>query len=603
MTSFPTSMAYVSQSSVSRNARTRRGFADLKVFTKIMLLSGIGAVACVAVGLIAEMQMNSIGRELHAIGTEDIPLTRALSELELGVKKQELLLERMMRTAGVAPAADHPVGEMAREFAALQVDVVRQSERAVALAKDGARLALTDEDRKVFQSLSADLAEVSEEVESFERQGEEISQLIVAKRIEQAAALAQALSAGEEKLDKDVDAALHKIQDFTEAAIASAEEHEKAAFQMILGATTITVLGTTLLAWLISLRYIATPLKNVTDGMVRLSAGDVDVHIDYVATDEVGTMASTFEAFRQRMVEIKRLEAEKIAQEERAAEDRRRLMREMADEFERQIGAIVQTVASAANELHATSSSMARVAGDTSGRATSVAAAAEEASANVGTVAAATEELSASIEEIGRQVGASTAAAKQMATQATDTDSKVKSLVEAVTKIGQVVALINNIAEQTNLLALNATIEAARAGDAGKGFSVVASEVKSLANQTSKATEEIVSTVNAIQQETEQASRATAAITVLVDSIMKVTGNITAAIEQQNAATMSISQNIQEASGATIDVSRNIQSVCEGAGETETIAGGVMDAAQELSRQSIVLNDEVRKFLAKVREG
>ncbi len=86
--------------------------------------------------------------------------------------------------------------------------------------------------------------------------------------------------------------------------------------------------------------------------------------------------------------------------------------------------------------------------------------------------------------------------------EAERTGAVIRELSQAAARIGDFIGLISNIASQTNLLALNATIEAARAGDAGKGFSVVASEVKELASQTAKATDEIESQISAIQATT-----------------------------------------------------------------------------------------------------
>ena len=124
----------------------------------------------------------------------------------------------------------------------------------------------------------------------------------------------------------------------------------------------------------------------------------------------------------------------------------------------------------------------------------------EQASSNVQAVATASEELTASVGEISRQVEESSA--RSPATRCIrpeKTDARINELSSAAGRIGDVVKLITAIAEQTNLLALNATIEAARAGEAGRGFAVVASEVKTLATQTAKATDEIGTQIAGMQ--------------------------------------------------------------------------------------------------------
>ena len=156
-------------------------------------------------------------------------------------------------------------------------------------------------------------------------------------------------------------------------------------------------------------------------------------------------------------------------------------MNKLADEFEQNVMSVVQSLSSSATQMQQTAQEMTSIAELTEERSGNVAAASEQASANVQTVAAATEEMASSSQEIGRQVTKSTEVAHRAVSEAEKTNGSVQDLAKSGEKIGAVIDLIKDIAEQTNLLALNATIEAARAGEAGKGFAVVASEVKALA--------------------------------------------------------------------------------------------------------------------------
>ncbi|WP_431860778.1 protoglobin domain-containing protein [Azospirillum sp.] len=274
-----------------------------------------------------------------------------------------------------------------------------------------------------------------------------------------------------------------------------------------------------------------------------------------------------------------------------------------ADAFEREVKTVVQAVASAATQLQGTARTMSRTAEETSAQSTQVAAAAEEASVNIQTVAAAAEELSASIGDITGQVTQSARIANEAKTQAERTNTTVQGLADAASKIGQVVKLIHDIASQTNLLALNATIEAARAGEAGKGFAVVASEVKSLANQTAKATEEINAQIGSVQGATQEAVGAIRSISETIDRINDITRTVAQAMDAQGAATSEIARNVQQASIGTREVSATIVRVNGSAADTGSEARNVLQATDELSRQSDTLRSEVDRFLARVRAG
>ncbi|MBL8642663.1 MAG: methyl-accepting chemotaxis protein, partial [Rhodospirillaceae bacterium] len=234
-------------------------------------------------------------------------------------------------------------------------------------------------------------------------------------------------------------------------------------------------------------------------------------------------------------------------------------------------------------------------------QSTAVAAASEQASTNVQTVAAATEELSSSIQEISRQVAESTRVVSQAVQEATKTKDLVRGLDEAAGRIGRVVALITDIAEQTNLLALNATIEAARAGEAGKGFAVVASEVKNLATQTAKATEEIGGQIEGIQNATKSSVDAIERIFDTIEKVNGISTTIASAVEEQGAATKEIARNVEQAASGTKEVSTNIVGVTQAAGETGQVSTQVLEAAKELARQSTTLRTEVDTFLTDIK--
>ncbi len=184
--------------------------------------------------------------------------------------------------------------------------------------------------------------------------------------------------------------------------------------------------------------------------------------------------------------------------------------------------------------------------------------------------------------------------------EASRAGSEIRTLADAALRIGDVVKLISEIAEQTNLLALNATIEAARAGEAGRGFAVVASEVKSLANQTAKATEEISAKVGEMQQSTTNSVAAVEAIAQTITEINGITASIATSIEQQGLATREIARNVQEASAGTSQVSSNVTGISEAAADTGRVASRVNSASERVHGEVETLRREVTQFLQRL---
>jgi len=348
----------------------------------------------------------------------------------------------------------------------------------------------------------------------------------------------------------------------------------------------------------------ASPIQAMSAAMAKLADGDNEIEVPGLdRQDEIGEMSSAVQVFKDNAIRNKKLEAEQKGLELKAEKEKQRSLHEVASRFEMNIGEIVEAVAGSSAELNTTAQAMAGIAEETSSQATAVAAASEQASANVQTVASATEEMTASISAINSQVADASLASKNAVEDVAATAGQMNTLAQTADKIGEVVSLISDIAEQTNLLALNATIEAARAGEAGKGFAVVASEVKALATQTAKATESISEHIQEIQGATNNAVTSIDDIGKVIKQIEETSSAIAAAMEEQGATTQEVTRNVQEAASGTQEVTSNIAGVTQASQETGAAAGQVTAAAGELSKQSESLKNGVAGFLQELREG
>lgn len=394
-----------------------------------------------------------------------------------------------------------------------------------------------------------------------------------------------------------------KLSDATRGYTDMAAEDSARALAVNVAILVLAMLVGAVGMW-VAVRRVALPVNELASTMSRLAEGETSVTIPSTHRgDEIGAVAKAVLVFKENMIETDRLRASQEEAKRKSDAERKALMMEMADRFEKTVGGVVNAVTSAAAQLQSTATELSGTAEDTSHRSTTVAAATEQMTQNVQTVAAATEELSASIGEIGKQVTESNRIVAGAVDQAADTNKKVYTLSEAAQKIGNIITLINDIASQTNLLALNATIEAARAGDAGKGFAVVASEVKNLANQTSKATDEIATQIKSMQQSTELSAVAIQEITATISKANEISTAIAAAVEEQDAATQEISRNVQQAATGASDISANIANVTHASQQTSAGSSQVLTAAGDLARNGALLREQVDIFLREIRVG
>ncbi|QDV09948.1 Methyl-accepting chemotaxis protein McpS [Planctomycetes bacterium Poly30] len=253
-------------------------------------------------------------------------------------------------------------------------------------------------------------------------------------------------------------------------------------------------------------------------------------------------------------------------------------------------------LASAAEEMSATSDQLKRNSTTATAATADLTGAARTLSESVQTFAAGTEQMTASIREIAKNAENASRVANDAVSLAQSTNETVGKLGESSAEIGQVIKVITSIAQQTNLLALNATIEAARAGDAGKGFAVVANEVKELAKETARATEDIASRIETIQSDTREAVSAIDGISVIIGKINDIQGTIASAVEEQTATTNEMAKNIADASVGTSEIVESLSAVSQSSSENATGAVEVQGASSELARMAAELTSLVSEF-------
>ncbi|MEM6602840.1 MAG: methyl-accepting chemotaxis protein [Pseudomonadota bacterium] len=258
---------------------------------------------------------------------------------------------------------------------------------------------------------------------------------------------------------------------------------------------------------------------------------------------------------------------------------------------------IADSVAVASTELSQTSSSMSSTINNVSIKANEASLGANETTKNVESVAIAAEQMSAAIQEIAQQMSASIASVEESVASVGQANQSAGELSDASNAIGDILRLIHDIAEQINLLALNATIEAARAGDAGRSFAVVASEIKTLASHTERATKEISHHITNVQGSSKKVLKALSQIKEAVESVNDNSMAISSAVEEQSAVTHDIAQNMQVAASGVERVSSALKDIGAMAHDAGGASKEVNNAADSLSQQSNMLNHQMNLLL------
>ena len=537
-------------------------FRNLKIGVRAAGMFTLLGILVLAMGLIALYQTRQMDAASEDVRTGWMPAVVSLGDVGMTLGRSRAYLLRSVVD----------IDSQARAHNLSTLRTIDDSLKQSIAAYD--RTINTTEGRARFDAFTAAYAAY------LQQQGRIIDSL---QRNEMDSAREQVAGPLTEASDRMMEALGRVIQFVSEGAYAGTERTSKAAgeaYTVIITALVIIVIALATLATLLT-RSIVVPLADAVAVAERVATGDLTRDIQVRGEDEPALLLRALS----------------------------RMQTSLRDTL-RHIAASADQLASASEELHSvtedTSRGLHQQSAEIDQAATAVnqmTAAVEEVAGNAVSTAEASTGADQTTQDGRKQVNQALTSIQQLVTDVTGTASEIEQLANNANEISRVLDVIGAIAGQTNLLALNAAIEAARAGEAGRGFAVVADEVRALAHRTQQSTEEIESMITGIQGGTERAvsamhtsqGRANGSLSLAqaAGQALEVIAEAIASINQRNLVIASASE--QQAQVAR-EVDRNLVNIRDLAMQTSAGANQTSAAAQNLSKLATGLNGLIGRF-------
>lgn len=536
---------------------------NLNIAPRAFLGFSFIALLVIVLGVFAVNRMSTIRQASIDMATTQLPSIVFLGNLTENILRLRILSFRVLanRDPNALQEAQTRIGVL--------VDKVRSAQSSYAA------LPATPEEAALYKTFTTSL-------DSYMQDQNQMLELSRQNKLDEMRTLINTrIKDGTDQMGEQLNKLVAFNNTYAKTASAAAGEQYRSAVIGIIAVAVIAALMTVLLAWLLT-RSIVTPLNRALQAAETIAGGNLTKTIDIDGKDEPARLLGALSTMQINLRKTIEQIAGSATQLGAAAEELSTVTQEASRGLQQQNNEIEQA-ATAVNEMTAAVEEVARNAVSTSEASNQSTQAAREGRDRV-------------VETVD--------AIQTMTHDVQNTSVMIEGLAAQGRDIGKVLDVIRAIAEQTNLLALNAAIEAARAGEAGRGFAVVADEVRALAHRTAQSTQEIEKMVAGIQNGTgeavssmQQSNQRTQSTLEMARAAGVALEQITQSIQLINERNLVIASASEEQAQVSREVDRNLVNIRDLATQSAAGANQTSAATHELSRLAVDLNAMVARFV------
>ncbi len=551
----------------------------IKIITLVFFLITL-LLSSVSYALIS---INNIGIKITAIAEEDIPLTKVITDITIHQLEQAINFERalllsvrMKGNALLLPSFN----KMTLNFDKLSHQVETEIKKGESIAQEARDIAHTEADRKEFVHVYSVLKDVEKQHKIYEKNVHVVFSKLLTEKFDDVNNLIKIVEFEEDKIANELENLSTEIVKFTEKSALQAEQDEKKAFT-ILVVVAIASLICGVLGSIVVIRSLLKGLNKAVSCVGVIASGDLTQEIIIDSKDETGQLLTDLKKMQGHLRSMV-FDMQKSSAELAAAAEEMATVTEMTN----------KNIQNETNEIHKTAAAINEMTSTV-----------EEVSRNASATAESASHANENIEQSNEVVQQTIKSIKIMATTIENGSLVINRLGDNSHSIGSILDVIKGIAEQTNLLALNAAIEAARAGEQGRGFAVVADEVRSLAQRTQESTKEIEDMIFKLQTGTENAVESMkAGQQQAKDSVEQATkagvtlNTVTGTISVINDMNTQIATAAEQQTAVVEEINKNITEINNISEQNATAVNEMTATTEEVARMAIYLQDLTQQF-------